>query len=380
MSIQAIVAACESLGDTGEFGHVQRLLKTDRPGLFRRAAAPLPALLHALKRDFAGLAEPNGLDLVVAPDDALHVRVRDYQFDYPTPYFLGEITADTLLAEQAETLGRLVDQLRSDLATADKLFVRKAGADETGDDAAALLRALRRHGPVTLLWVTRDANHARVGSVEVLREGLLHGRVNRYAPPDDPGNVSPSWLDVCRNAHALWRAACPCGTRIDRAGAGLRNLLRGTDQFAGQGWRNPAGAATALLPDHAGPRPGAAVAEHVLAADGDGVRAAHGYYLPSGMTEAEIYVGSLQLWLPADFAGAEVDVVFEGYPTLRLRPADLARREAWQHIWVAAVIPAGHINAHLALQARGAGALRLRSSCWQLERGGFPTGYMPGEA
>ena len=381
-TITEILNSFESLGDNCELGIAQRFVGLEPLGLFRLNFATLPALLRALDSDFADMDAPEHLELLVEPDREYCVHVRTYGFKYHTEQFVGQVTPEALLAQQVIATRFLIRKLREDIAAAEKIFVRKGDDSQRQQDIEALHRALRRRGPATLLWVVREDRDHRTGTVEVLNDGLLKGYIDRFASTGDVHSLSGAWYDLCRNAYAAWRADCLPGTVISPGGRrAISNLVLRSDTFAGPGWRAAAVAASGISGDVPPLHPGSQVCVHQLReANGPANLNVHYHYVPQGLIGRELYVGSIHVWLPEDFAGTVVAAMFEGFATVRSQPADPARRGQWQRIWVAARIPDGQAAANLALTLIGPQGCRIYTTAWQLERGGTPGPYVSGTA
>ncbi len=65
-----------------------------------------------------------------------------------------------------------------------------------------LVDAIRAYGTAPLLFVTSDSTRSRIGTVEVVEDGLLHGYLERFS---DPANMpattdTDAWLAVCEAA------------------------------------------------------------------------------------------------------------------------------------------------------------------------------------
>jgi hypothetical protein len=374
-----ILGGFESLGDNCELGIAQRFAGIEPLGLFRLNFATLPALLRALDSDFAGIDGPGDLELMVEPDREYRVRVRGYDFMYHTERYVGQVAPDVLLAQQVVAVRFLVRKLRADLAAAEKIFVRKGEDSRREPDIEALHRALRRHGPATLLWVVPEDRERRRGTVEVLRDGLLRGFIDRFAPLDDVHSLSAAWYEVCRNARALWLGGCLPGSVLARDAAAVANLLPGSDSFAGPGWRAGVAATGTQSGEVPRLRPDAEVLAHTLHWDTSrDYQDVHFHYVPAGLIAGDIYTGSIHVWLPEGFAGTEVGVAFGGLAPIDARPADPRARGGWQRVSVAARISDAQASADLALRLRGPAGCRIFSTCWQLERGGIPGRYAPG--
>jgi drug/metabolite transporter (DMT)-like permease len=204
MSDRELLGQFESLGDNCEFGLAQRMLGGEPLGFFRFNWAALPALIRALDDDFAEVMRAEQIEIYPDAHRDLMVRIRDYEFHYHTQVREGDVEIEVLRAQQLKAIRFLARKLLADLRSGEKVFVRKGRDSVSLDEMQRLLRALRRHGPVTLLWVVvADAAH-RAGTVEMVQPGLLKGYIDRFAPYEDVPNFSRVWLDVCRNAYRIW--------------------------------------------------------------------------------------------------------------------------------------------------------------------------------
>ena len=375
-----ILADFESLGDTCEFGFVQRAAGIEPLGFFRMNFAPLPGLWQALESDFAGMDEPGALTVTLEPHGEYMVRVPRYGFAWHTGKHAGAVAPEKLLAQQVIATRFLLGKLRQDMASATKLFVRKGEDTQSEADAMALLQALRRYGPATLLWVTlQDAEHP-AGTVRRVRDGLLQGYIDRFCPPGDIADVSLAWLDICRAAHALRQEPPRHGVaEAARQSRPSVNLIAQSDSFGGPGWQTGDAAASAVSEEVPRLRPEAAVVAHLLEIrTGVGTEALQSRLIEHGLTPGEIYTASIYVWLETDFVGTELGAVLEGVPSLGLRNADLVARNAWQRVSVSARLPDGNRKFNLSLRLRGPAGSRVFSTCWQLERGAQPGPYEPG--
>lgn len=232
MNFADIVSCFESLGDNCEFGLVQRAAGIEPLGFFRLAFARLEALLRALDSDFADVGAPEQVEIYTEPNAELMVRIRGYGFQYHTQQNAGDIATEDLHAQQLRVIPFLTRKLLTDLRAAEKIFVRKGDDSTRLDQIEPLFEALRRHGPVTLLWVVvEDEAHPR-GTVEVLRPGLLKGYINRFAPYHDAYGMSDIWIDICRAAYALWRGDSPPGMVIRYGAPPPASSLSGQAELA----------------------------------------------------------------------------------------------------------------------------------------------------
>ena len=192
----------ESLGESCEFGLVQRRCEAEPLGLFRFASAPLPKLLAALNADFAGFGEPDALDVELSGREYM---VSDKRFGllYHAWVLAGEMTPEEVHQREVRRLPLLVRKLREELAEAEKVFVYQGMGQLGTADALPLAAALRHYGPNTLLWVEVAGPDHPAGTVEWARPGLLRGYIDRFAPSENAHDLSlDCWIAICR---AAWR-------------------------------------------------------------------------------------------------------------------------------------------------------------------------------
>ena len=192
----------ESLGQSCEFGLVQRRCEAEPLGLFRFASAPLPKLLAALNADFAGFGEPDALDIELSGGEYM---VNDKRFGllYHAWVRPGEMTPEDVHTREVRRLPLLIRKLREDLSEAEKIFVYHGMGRLGGADALPLAAALRHYGPNTLLWVELADRDHPAGTVEWAGAGLLKAYIDRFAPSENAHDLSlDCWIAICRTA---WR-------------------------------------------------------------------------------------------------------------------------------------------------------------------------------
>jgi capsular polysaccharide biosynthesis protein len=281
MELDRLVARFESLGDNCEFGLVQRWAGAEPLGLLRFAGLPgdsrLEDLVAGIECGFDGLGEPDSIEITIGgrPGDGDReylIRESRYQLFYHTFLRPTDMAEAGLRKSEATRLRFLRRKLLADLASAEKIFIWKCNDPVEPPRIERLFAALRRYGPITLLWVCAE-DHApgRVGSVEQLAPGLLRGVIDRFAPYDDMNRIShDTWYAICANALRMPGAhtvADDADLTVTRAS--LRELARRyeTDPSVG-GIRAinvlaPAGAYTRGMPIHADT---ASIAADLLAA------------------------------------------------------------------------------------------------------------------
>ena len=208
--MQDLFSQFESLGANCEFGFVQRRAGLEPPGLLRWAMATSPAALTAaIKGDFAGIfAFENlvpfneGMVLDRALGLAFHSALRSVAapngFVFADPE---EDRRDLYRFEQARIAG-LLEGIRTTMREGSRIFVFcKYHGVMTPHEIAYLFAALRERGPARLLIVSLATPDKPAGSMIAHVPGLLHGRIDRFAPGDHADDVSFAlWQTLCRRA------------------------------------------------------------------------------------------------------------------------------------------------------------------------------------
>jgi hypothetical protein len=200
--VATLMETFESLGENCEFGRVQRRCGAEPLSLLRFAAAPLPHLLDALEGGFAGMAEPDNIQIVLA-ENGREFRITDRRYGlwYHAWAWAGRMTAEALHRREVERLPILVYKLLESLRVADKIFVHKGMGAMDEECAYPLATLLRRFGPNTLLFVTlADDGHPAM-TVEQRAPGFLVAYITRFAPDHDGHDMLlDEWVTICRAA------------------------------------------------------------------------------------------------------------------------------------------------------------------------------------
>ena len=200
-----ILLGFESLGDDCEFGLVQRRYGAEPLGLFRWNLTTSTSLLLGLSTGFDGLGDAAHLQLIVDPISKLYL-VQDVRFDFEmhTFVFEGQIEGAKLFSKMCKVLRYLRDRLLDDLQDSRKCLIYK---DPDVDQAfiEALHAALRRYGPVKLLWILEIDGPAAasfadrvVGEVIQIGNGLFAGFVSCFGSADGTWNIQfDEWVAIC---------------------------------------------------------------------------------------------------------------------------------------------------------------------------------------
>ena len=203
-----LVSGFESLGLNCELGFVQRLTGAEPLGLLRFAGLTLNKLILGLQNGFEGIGTAGRHRVETLPDlpaEGFIGRDDLYTMTYHTYRQPAEVSAEDLLAAEAERLPYLARKLMEDLEDGEKVFVVKNEGGLHMEDVLRVEAAIRERGPGLLLWVEGAEPGYPPGSVEVLAPGLMRGRVDRFANLQlGIHDVSQSiWLAMLRNAWAL---------------------------------------------------------------------------------------------------------------------------------------------------------------------------------
>jgi hypothetical protein len=204
--LKTVFAGFENLGDNCEFGIAQRCAGIEPLGLFRfSGTAHLPAITAAIESGLEKFGEPGDVELFGDKDSHISVHIRSANTIYATPIRWSGADAEAVLRKETTKIGLLKRKFIEDLEDGNKIFVRK-GLRDKPEQIRALSDALRNYGPNTLLWVTEaDAEHPN-GTVEHMYEGVIAGRIEKFAPPEAvPHLVFEDWAALCQNCLMLIR-------------------------------------------------------------------------------------------------------------------------------------------------------------------------------
>ena len=353
-----LVMRFESLGDNCEFGLVQRYCFAEPLGLFRFSFPHLDKLVRLLNENFAFYGDAGDVELVINKgDQSYDCLSHHYQsFRYHTEVFSYETEASTLLAREAKKIKYLIRRLKDDLSSAEKIFVRKG---EPFESAGPLARALRAHGPVTLLWVEEaDADHPP-GSVEVVEPKLLCGRVDRFAPYGNAHDINlVTWMDLLCNAVRL--------TSGERLVAEANRPLA-----AGHNWAMTERAERETV---SAPRfPGAKTQRLRLLMDTERAFSAVAMrLLAPEIVPRTLITFSLWVLVPDAFKGSVVDIFFTNCSVGYVGHADLRKREVWQRIFASTRLPKEQPRAAVGIRITGCKGDTIYIASWHLETGCIP--------
>ena len=240
LSDRDLVLNFESIGDNCEFGLVQRRVGAEPLGLLRFAGAPLRSVVRGLAARFQSIADPSHIHIHQEHGEYM-VKLTKYDFYYHAHVNVGDISAESLHAQQSRTVKFLADKLVSDLEQSTKILVFRQNEPLAATDLVDLRIALSAYGPNTLLWVREACVGHPPGTISVADERLMVGYVRRLAARENvPDLDQSSWLAVLRRAHALSLLAAPERSPAAHAPARRTDITFGIEGNAkaalGFGW------------------------------------------------------------------------------------------------------------------------------------------------
>lgn len=211
----------ESLGANCEFGFLLQDRGNDETSLFKWAEViGLEGLTRLIRNDFAGMfayenVVPFNAQMVLDRDHwiAWHSKIQAEAADPTQPlsrmnskFSTPEPERRELWEDQNGKLQHFVRKLREGLMCDERIFVYKPRVQDTvsENEIVALSDAMQTHGPNVLLAVTIAESPDQIGTVRVVRPGLLRGYVDRFAPGDAANAYSAeAWDAVCSKAQDL---------------------------------------------------------------------------------------------------------------------------------------------------------------------------------
>jgi hypothetical protein len=196
-----------------EFGFIQKFAGINPLGLLRWASIDAEALITGLERDFHRADHPQELLLRdVLNDDWGNVvwGVRQLTYRIRLDHTGEKVGTDRELARRniCQRLAFLRRKLLGDLAAGEKIFVYRTFDGRLPDRTLErLATAVNRHGPNTLLYVTRASGSDQAFTVARVSPGLMIGYIDRFAvSPEElrPSHNVEGWGALCRAALSCW--------------------------------------------------------------------------------------------------------------------------------------------------------------------------------
>jgi hypothetical protein len=352
-----LMACFESIGDNCEFGIAQRLAGVERIYLFRFNTINIPNLIEGLETKFERLKNPNDVVAKFANNEWL-ISERNYGFDYHT--FDDDQTKSTedVAQEQFRWMRFMADKFIEWL-TPNRIYVRKGGGPQDEEQVRDLVRALRKHGDITVLWVCKAERPEQIEQVEWLDEGLLRGWIRDFAPYGLVVALTSlaNWLPICRKTWAMRHNAE--SKHAPRSHPGMLNFA---------GWSGSPNAVSENMWNLVAPE-AHAVMRHTLITEAEKGVEVYGC-LQDVTPQTGNFVASALIYLPHDAAISAGGLILLGHASLGLRTIDIQRKNVWQRIWVSANVDK---TAFARLNLCGSKDAFIYSADWRLEPGTFPS-------
>ena len=202
-AVRKLLLGFESIGDSCEFGSVQRRYAAEPLGLLRWNDVQLDDLLAALAHRFAGMGEPEHTLMPVIGNGEYTIKDRRWSLWMHTFLFVGQTDPAALYPKMCRRVAYLRDKLLADLATGEKIFVFRSPGIEAAR-LEALHEALEAYGPIKLVGVQpSDAAcgpGGTPGGIVRIGERRWVGFLSRLGVAD--GNywdiAFDEWVAICR--------------------------------------------------------------------------------------------------------------------------------------------------------------------------------------
>lgn len=210
--MRKLVARFESLGGLRygcEFGFVQRALGVDVLALLRWTGIGPTKLAAAIEAGFEGVGEPDQTELLHPETEGGEYMAVDTRFGMVTHTFVTprDFAAERMFEQICLRQQFLRRRFLRTLAEGSKILVYRLTRRQLSEaELDRLHRAIRAHGPSTLLYVQAARPGIQPDTVEQRAPGLLVGHIERFAMSPDGkflGHMTEHWAEICRRAAAL---------------------------------------------------------------------------------------------------------------------------------------------------------------------------------
>jgi tetratricopeptide (TPR) repeat protein len=202
MPIRAFIMGFETLGNSCEFGFVQRYCGAEPLGLMRFAGMSAADMARGISTEFAGI----GKHLSAHGDEGWDITDEDYRMTYHTFRPLTE-PAETLLKSEPRRLRFLANKLLRDIDDGEKTFLLwKTFIGISQAEAQPVIDAVHARNPrANVVFITPDSPF---GYAEPLAPGLYRGHHRALSHAAEQGVPDmQGWLEMLVNVWALNRTA-----------------------------------------------------------------------------------------------------------------------------------------------------------------------------
>ncbi len=205
-SIREIITRFESMGDSCEFGFVQRHFGYEPLSLLRWVATTTDKLIAGLEDGFPGIESPDNTYATNEFDSECVITNRTYFQNMYTHVRQDQVKDEArFLSQMRRGLARLADKLFEDLEECEKVFVHRSLSTIDARTLGSLTKALRKHGPAKLLVVQAASESHPTGEVtwrdDLTALAYLPLRADLAKETIDFG----AWAGVCLDVAERWR-------------------------------------------------------------------------------------------------------------------------------------------------------------------------------
>ncbi|HXM24757.1 MAG TPA: tetratricopeptide repeat protein [Chthoniobacterales bacterium] len=202
-SLSSLFKRFESLGDTCEFGMIQRIFQADQVSLLRWSATSPGNLVKALNARLRGVGDPEHTIIAINGDEYT-TEDRRYLMHSHTFTSPAVEPMEFFAPEQCRRIQWLRSRLLDNLTAASKIFIYKYEDGLTESDMNSLYDALCQYCPqIALLCVKIEEPGRPSGTVERLHAGLFVGYIDKFSTVDISVNA---WIALCQRTAAYFPA------------------------------------------------------------------------------------------------------------------------------------------------------------------------------
>ncbi len=212
LSDRDILDTFESLGDSCEFGVVQKKAGIETMSVFKWSATPLLRLAGLIESDLVGLDDPEHIHMRV---ESRSIGADEYMIDHarlnsPMHTFLtvDEMSMDEAFKRQVRRLTLLRRKFNEDVRAARRVYVYRSVAPRPMEEIRLVHEALRKKGPNHLLYVRHPGEGLEVGDIVIDRPGLAVAAIDALAPYEASTTIrTEMWPTTLRRARAVFGVA-----------------------------------------------------------------------------------------------------------------------------------------------------------------------------
>lgn len=213
-----LIMSFESIGDSCEFGLVQRMVGQERLGLLRYAGVgDVFRLANGIASGLGIFEEPDCIDVTQLGSEWI-AAVPGLNVNFHTGRSVSTISLEEIRQQEGRKLAFMAQKFIEDCEAGNKIFVYRVHRDARGGADGTrgmeeLYAALRRHGPAKLLWVNVEDDAHPHGTLVQVHDGLYRGYIDHLAPASNAFDFRPrSWLDLL--ARAKEQMEQPAGSKL----------------------------------------------------------------------------------------------------------------------------------------------------------------------